>query len=151
MALTAGDNAPTVTARNQDGEEVALEFEEPTVLYFYPRDDTPGCTTEANQFQRELETYHDAGVAVYGVSTDDVASHESFCESEGLEFDLLADSDGELADAFGVEVRDGAAARTTFFIGDGEVKAAYENVDPDGHARQVLLDALEDGRVTLPE
>lgn len=151
MALTAGNDAPTVTARNQDGEEVTLEFEEPTVLYFYPRDDTPGCTTEATQFQRELETYHDAGVSVYGVSTDDVASHESFCESEGLEFDLLADPDGEIAAAFGVDVQSGAAARTTFFLGDGEVAAAYENVDPDGHARQVLLDALEDGRVTLPE
>ncbi|WP_293031814.1 peroxiredoxin [Natronococcus sp.] len=151
MALTAGDDAPTVTARNQDGEEVVLEFEHPTVLYFYPRDETPGCTTEATQFQRELETYHEAGVDVYGVSTDDVDSHQSFCESEGLEFDLLADPDAELAETFDVEVRNGATARTTFFIGDGEVKAAYEDVDPDGHARQVLLDALEDGRVTLSE
>ncbi|TYL39458.1 peroxiredoxin [Natronococcus pandeyae] len=151
MALTAGDDAPTVTARNQDGEEVTLEFEEPTVLYFYPRDETPGCTVEANQFQRELETYHDAGVSVYGVSTDDVDSHQSFCDAEDLEFDLLADPDGDLAATFDVDVRDGAAARTTFFLGDGEVKAAYENVDPDGHARQVLLDALEDDRVTLPE
>ncbi|MFC4439682.1 MULTISPECIES: peroxiredoxin [Natrialbaceae] len=151
MALTAGDDTPTVTARNQDGEEVTLEFEEPTVLYFYPRDETPGCTVEANQFQRELETYHDAGVSVYGVSTDDVGSHQSFCDAEDLEFDLLADPDGDLASAFDVDVRDGAAARTTFFLGDGEVKAAYENVDPDGHARQVLLDALEDDRVTLPE
>jgi thioredoxin-dependent peroxiredoxin len=151
MALTAGDDVPTVTARNQDGEELTLEFEAPTVLYFYPRDDTPGCTVEANQFQRELETYHDAGVNVYGVSTDDVDSHREFCDAEELEFDLLADPDGELAEVFDVEVRNGAAARTTFFIGDSQVKAAYENVDPDGHARQVLLDALDDGRVALPE
>jgi thioredoxin-dependent peroxiredoxin len=151
MALTAGDDVPTVTARNQDGEELTLEFEAPTVLYFYPRDDTPGCTVEANQFQRELETYHDAGVNVYGISTDDVDSHREFCDAEELEFDLLADPDGELAEVFDVEVRNGAAARTTFFIGDGQVKAAYENVDPDGHARQVLLDALDDGRVALPE
>ncbi|MGQ3413001.1 peroxiredoxin [Natrinema sp. LN54] len=151
MVLAAGDDAPTVTAPNQDGDTVSPDFEEPTVLYFYPRDDTPGCTIEANQFQRERETYLDAGVDVYGVSTDDVDSHRSFCDSEGLEFDLLADPDGEIAEAFGVELRDGATARTTFLLADGEVKAVYEGVDPDGHAREVLLDALDDGLVTLPE
>ncbi|QLK24386.1 peroxiredoxin [Natrinema zhouii] len=152
MPLAAGDDAPTVTAPNQDGEEVRLGFEEPTVVYFYPKDDTPGCTIEANQFQRERETYRDAGVDVYGVSVDDVDSHRSFCESEGLEFDLLADPDGELADAFDVELRDsGVTTRTTFFLADGEVRAVYEGVDPDGHAREVLLDAIDDGLVTLPE
>ncbi|NUC74191.1 peroxiredoxin [Haloterrigena sp. SYSU A558-1] len=152
MTLDDGDDAPTVTAPNQDGEAVSLEFEEPTVLYFYPKDDTPGCTIEANQFQRERESYRDAGVDVYGVSVDDVDSHASFCESEGLEFDLLADPDGEIAEAFDVDRRDGGVtARTTFVLADGEVKAVYENVDPDGHAREVLFDALDDGLVTLPE
>ncbi|WP_247003114.1 peroxiredoxin [Halosolutus gelatinilyticus] len=151
MPLEEGADAPIVTAPNQDGEEVELDFDEPTVLYFYPEDDTPGCTIEANQFQRERETYADAGVEVYGVSTDDVDSHESFCDSEGLEFDLLADPDAEIADAFDVELRNGATARTTFFLADGEVKAVYENVDPDGHARDVLLDAIDEGRVSLPE
>ncbi|WP_226039679.1 peroxiredoxin [Natrinema sp. DC36] len=152
MPLDAGDDAPTVTARNQDGEEVSPAFEEPTVVYFYPKDDTPGCTVEANQFQRERETYRDAGVDVYGVSVDDVDSHRSFSESEGLEFDLLADPDAEIADAFDVELRDsGVTTRTTFLLADGEVQAVYEGVDPDGHARDVLLDALDDGLVTLPE
>ncbi|WP_435551007.1 peroxiredoxin [Natrinema sp. CGMCC1.2065] len=152
MALDAGDDAPTVTAPNQDGEDVTLSFESPTVLYFYPKDDTPGCTVEANQFQRELETYREAGVDVYGVSIDDVDSHRAFCDSAGLEFDLLADPDAEIADAFGVELRDsGVTTRTTFLLSDGEVQAAYDGVDPDGHAREVLLDALEDGLVTLPE
>jgi len=151
MPLASGDDAPTVTAPNQDGEDVTLAFAEPTVVYFYPRDDTPGCTIEANQFQRERETYQDAGVAVYGVSTDGVDSHQSFCASEGLEFDLLADPDAEIADAFDVEVQNNKTARTTFLLADGEVKAVYEAVDPDGHAREVLLAALEDGLVTLPE
>jgi len=152
MPLAAGDDAPTVTARNQDGEEVSPAFEEPTVVYFYPKDDTPGCTVEANQFQSERETYRDAGVDVYGVSVDDVDSHRSFSESEGLEFDLLADPDAEIADAFDVERRDsGVTTRTTFVLADGEVQAVYEGVDPDGHARDVLLDALDDGLVTLPE
>ncbi|ELY65931.1 peroxiredoxin [Natrinema versiforme] len=151
MVLTAGDDAPTVTAPNQDGDTVSPAFEEPTVVYFYPRDDTPGCTIEANQFQRERETYRDAGVDIYGVSTDDVDSHRSFCDSEGLKFDLLADSDGEIAEAFDVDLRDGATARTTFLLADGKVEAVYEGVDPDGHAREVLLDAVDDGLVTLPE
>ncbi len=152
MPLTAGDDAPTVTAPTQDGESITLEFDEPTVVYFYPKDDTPGCTIEANQFQRERETYQDAGVDVYGVSIDDVDSHRSFCEQEGLEFDLLADPDTEIADAFDVEFRDsGVTKRTTFFLADGEVQTVYENVDPDGHARDVLLDAIDDGLVTLPE
>ncbi|WP_254521531.1 peroxiredoxin [Natrinema caseinilyticum] len=151
MPLAAGDDAPTVTAHNQDGDALTLTFEEPTVLYFYPRDETPGCTVEANQFQRERETYREAGVDVYGVSTDDVESHRSFCDAEGLEFDLLADPDAQLAEAFGVDLRDGTAARTTFLLADGEVSAVYESVTPDGHARDVLLDALEDGLVTLPE
>jgi peroxiredoxin Q/BCP len=152
MPLAPGDDAPAVTAPNQDGDDVTLAFEEPTVVYFYPKDDTPGCTIEATQFQRELETYRDAGVDVYGVSIDDVDSHRSFCESEGLEFDLLADPDAEIADAFAVELRDsGVTTRTTFLLADGEVQAVYEGVDPDGHARDVLMDALEDGLVTLPE
>ncbi|WP_290811697.1 peroxiredoxin [Halovivax sp.] len=151
MTLSAGDPAPTVTAPNQDGEERTLSFDEPTVVYFYPKDETPGCTTEARQFTLERETYDDAGVAVYGVSTDDVDSHRRFHESEDLAFDLLADPDGELAGAFDVDLRDGATARTTFFLADGEVQLVYENVDPDGHAREVLLDALEAGLADLPE
>jgi len=151
MSLSAGEDAPTVTVLNQNGDEIVLTFAEPTVLYFYPKDETPGCTIEANQFQRERETYADAGVDIYGVSTDGVESHRSFCESAGLEFDLLADPDAELAAAFDVDLRNGKPARTTFLLADGEVQAVYEGVDPDGHARAVLLDALEDGLVTLPE
>ncbi|RQG95124.1 peroxiredoxin [Natrarchaeobius chitinivorans] len=151
MTLDEGSDAPTVTAPNQNGEDVTLEFEEPTVLYFYPRDETPGCTIEARQFDRELETYREAGVSVYGVSTDDVDSHRAFCDAEGLAFDLLADPDGEVAEAFDVDASSGAAERTTFVLTDGNVQSVYESVDPDGHAREVLRDALEDGLATLPE
>ena len=149
MTLEPGDDAPTVTAENQRGESVTLDFAEPTVLYFYPRDDTPGCTVEAEQFDAELESYRDAEVAVYGVSTDDVESHEAFADKHDLGFDLLADPDGEVADAFGVETARGAAPRTTFVLADGEVQAVYEGVDPDGHARDVLSDMLDDGLAAL--
>ncbi len=149
MTLQPGDPVPAVSARTQDGDRVEPSFAEPTVVYFYPRDDTPGCTVEAEQFQRELDAYRDAGVTVYGVSTDDVDSHREFADEYDLGFDLLADPDGDVADAFGVETARGAARRTTFVIVGGEVEAVYEGVDPDGHARDVLGDMLDDGLVTL--
>jgi peroxiredoxin Q/BCP len=148
--LDAGDPAPDVEAPNQYGESVSPDFEAPTVLYFYVEDGTPGCSTQADQFGREREAYADAGVTVYGVSTDDVDSHREFAEREGIEYDLLADPDGELRDAFGVP-RDGQgrAERTTFVIADGEIRRVYDGVSADGHARDVLMDMLDDGIVSL--
>jgi len=149
MTLETGADAPTVEATNQRGETIEPDFSEPTVLYFYPRDDTPGCTTEAEQFDAELESYREAGVSVFGVSTDDVESHEEFAEKYELRFDLLADPEADIADAFDVDASRGATARTTFVLADGEVKAVYEGVDPDGHAREVLSDMLDAGLATL--
>jgi peroxiredoxin Q/BCP len=151
MTLTAGDPAPDVSAPNQDAEVVAPAFDDPTVVYFYPRDDTPGCTIEATQFEQEYESYREAGVTVYGVSTDDVDSHHAFADQEALDFDLLADPDGEVADAFGVSTESGAAARTTFVISDGVIQRVYTGVDPDGHARAVLGDALDGDLATLDD
>ena len=149
--LQSGDPTPDVTAPNQHGEPVSPDFEEPTVLYFYPADGTPGCTTEAAQFVAERDVYEEAGVAVYGVSTDDVDSHREFADEQGVWFDLLADPDGEVAETFGVELQQGRAPRTTFVLDDGELARVYEGVDPDGHARDVLMDLLDDGAVELSE
>jgi peroxiredoxin Q/BCP len=150
MVLAPGDDAPDVAVLNQDGETVRPDFGPPTVLYFYPKDATPGCSTEARQFQAELEGYRDAGIAVYGVSVDTVDDHREFADEEGLAFDLLADPDGEVADAFGVARRSGGVTeRTTFVLADGEVYDVYEGVDADGHAREVLGDLLDDGLVSL--
>ena len=151
MALSTGDPAPTVSAKNQDGETISPDFENPTVVYFYPRDGTPGCELEATQFEAERESYAEAGVDIYGVSTDDVESHRGFAEKNRLEFDLLADPAGEVADAFSLEVSDNFVERTTFVLADGEVQTVYDpgNVNPDGHAREVLKDALDSGLVTL--
>ncbi|MEE6210812.1 peroxiredoxin [Salarchaeum sp. III] len=147
--LEPGDGAPDVSAENQDGTLVDLSFEEPTVVYFYPKDDTPGCTVEAKQFNAELDAYAEAGVDVYGVSLDDVDSHEEFVEKYGLDFDLLADPDGDIADAFGVDTSEGYTERVTFVLAGGEVTHVYEGVKPDGHARDVLNDILDDGLATL--
>ncbi|WP_135536682.1 peroxiredoxin [Halostella pelagica] len=149
MTLAPGDDAPKIAARNQDDGTVRIDGDAPTVLYFYPKDATPGCTTEARQFQAELESYRDAGITVYGVSTDTVDDHRAFCEAEGLDFDLLADPDGDVADAFDVDRTGGVTDRTTFVLADGEVYAVYEDVAPDGHAREVLRDLLDDGLAAL--
>lgn len=149
MVLDPGDPAPDVAAPDQIGEPVELPVDDPTVLFFYPRDGTEGCTTEARQFEAERESYAEAGVAAYGVSTDDVDAHAEFADDEELTVSLLADPDGELAAAFGVPVENGRAARTTFVLADGEVVRVYEDVRPDGHARRVLEDLLADGVVEL--
>lgn len=148
MPLEPGADAPTFAGQNQSGEQVVCQYEQPTVIYFYPRDDTPGCTTEAEEFDDALEDYREAGVTVYGVSTDDVASHRAFADAHGLGFDLLADPEGSVAEAFEVPLEDGAAARTTFVVVDGTVVATYEGVRPAGHAEDVLKDLLETGIVS---
>jgi peroxiredoxin Q/BCP len=150
MPLEPGEPAPTVSARNQHGEEVSPSFDAPTVVYFYPKDDTPGCTTEATEFGTELDAYRDGGVTVYGVSVDDVDAHRAFAEKHDIEFDLLADPEGDVASAFDVERRpSGVTERTTFVLADDEVYDVYTDVDPSGHARDVLGGLLDDGLVTL--
>jgi len=149
--LQPGDPAPEVSAPNQRGETVSPSFSDVTVLYFYPEDGTPGCATEAAQFVAEAEVYEEAGVAVYGVSTDSVDSHRAFADAQDVWFDLLADPDGEVANAFGVGLQAGRVPRTTFVLADGEVLRTYEGVNPDGHARDLLLGLLDDGLVELDE
>lgn len=141
--LEPGDQAPDVTARNQDGESVTPDFATPTVVYFYPKDFTGGCTIEAADFQDAYSAFSDHGITVYGVSMDDVESHADFAAEHGLSFDLLADPDGAVASAFGVSTDGGHTGRVTFLVGDGDIVATYDPAlaDPDGHARDVLDDA----------
>jgi peroxiredoxin Q/BCP len=121
----------------------------PVVLYFYPKDDTPGCTTEACSFRDDYHVYERAGVTILGVSPDSPKKHTKFKEKYDLPFTLLADTDHSVCEAYGVWGRkkfmgreyDGVF-RTTFLIGpDGKVLRVFENVKPNGHSREVL-DAL---------
>lgn len=143
--LEAGDPAPDVSAPNQDGETVSLDFQEPTVVYFYPKDFTGGCTIETNEFQDALPEYRDSGIWVFGISMDDVDTHADFADEEGVEFDLLADPAGEVAAAFGLDTDEGFTDRRTFVLADGAVREVYdpEMADPSGHAREVLDDTRE--------
>ncbi|MES3517231.1 MAG: peroxiredoxin [Natronomonas sp.] len=140
--LDTGDPAPEIRAQNQHGETVSPDFEEPTVVYFYPKDFTGGCTIQANDFQATLPEFREGGIDVYGISMDDVESHADFAEEEGVLFDLLADPDGEIAAAFGLDTDEGYTDRRTFVLADGAVVAVYdpELADPSGHAEEVLRD-----------
>jgi peroxiredoxin Q/BCP len=145
--LTEGDAAPDVTAPNQHGEEVTPDFDTPTVVYFYQQDGAPGCHVEAEQFEADLEGFEGAGVAVYGVSTNSVESHAEFAADLDLTFDLLADPEGRVANAFGLDVVEehDYIDRNTFVLADGEVKAVVDvdSINPDGHADEVLATVRE--------
>ena len=108
------------------------------VLYFYPRDNTPGCTVEGKEFRELYEQFTGLDCAVVGVSTDSVESHRDFAEKHGLPFPLLADTSGELARAFGVLER-GRAQRATFVLDrDGRLVRSFLEVTSRGHAQRVL-------------
>ncbi|HJL17821.1 MAG TPA: peroxiredoxin [Sandaracinaceae bacterium LLY-WYZ-13_1] len=143
--LDAGDEAPDFVAADQTGEVRQLRMLRrggPAVLFFYPRDGTPGCTEEACAFRDAWQRLQDAGAVVIGVSTDDVASHARFAEEHELPFTLLSDPAGEILARYGVPSRMGMAARVTFVIGpDGRVARVFEDVDPAVHVDEVV-DAL---------
>jgi peroxiredoxin Q/BCP len=147
--LEPGDDAPEFSLPNQNGEETSLDDlpGEYAVVYFYPRADTPGCTTEACSFRDDWDTYEEAGVAVVGISDDPVEDLADFREKYDLPFDLLSDEDGEVSAAygsygeknvFGNEVM--GVFRNTFVVNNGEIVEVYEGVDPENHAEEILGD-----------
>jgi len=146
-----GSSAPDFTLPSQDGASVSLKDYRGkwVVLYFYPRDQTPGCTREAHNFQVDQPKYAERNAAVLGVSVDSVDSHKIFCSKEGLNFKLLADTHGKVSDAYGSLTNFGLvkfADRHTFLIDPaGRIAKAYTSVDPARHSEEVLaeLDALE--------
>jgi len=108
------------------------------VLYFYPQDFTPGCTLEAKRFQQDLQKYHDLNAEIIGVSVDDVNSHQSFCDEEGLKFPLLADTDGKVSKAYGSWLS-GRSLRHTYIINpEGILVAKFLGVRPAIHSQEVL-------------
>ena len=140
--LKVGDPAPAVTLTLQDGKTVDLASlkGKQYVVYFYPKDDTPGCTVEAQGIRDQWEAFQKAGVQVYGVSMQDAASHTAFIEKHKLPFPLVVDADRKVTASFGVPVRGGEfAARQTFLVGtDGKIKQIWREVTPAEHAKQVL-------------
>lgn len=142
MPLSAGTQAPNFTVKDTNGNTVSLsDYQGKTVvLYFYPKDDTPGCTKEACSFRDNYAQYQDKDVAVFGVSMDDESSHQAFTQKFNLPFPLLADVNGELTKAYDVE-GGGYSKRVTYVIGgDGKISKVYTSINTETHASDVLAE-----------
>ena len=150
MPLAAGNKAPEFTLMNESGLEFCLSdyIGKTVLLYFYPKDDTPGCTKEACNFRDDYSEYDKAGVTILGISPDTSKSHAKFKAKFELPFTLLADPDHQIASAYGVWGRkkfmgreyDGIL-RTTFLIGpDSRIIKVFENVKPAEHSVEVLAE-----------
>jgi peroxiredoxin Q/BCP len=148
-----GSRAPDFTLTSDDGSTVTLSAlrGKKVVLYFYPKDDTPGCTTQACDLRDAMPTFQDLDAVVLGVSPDPVASHRKFRDKFGLNYPLLADEDHRVAEAYGVWKEKKMYGRTsmgiersTFLIDeDGKIREAWRKVSPKGHA-DLLQEALQD-------
>ena len=145
MGLTSGDVAPDFSAKNQDGKDISFAKLKgaPVLLFFYPKDDTPGCTQEVCSFRDSFAKFKSLGVTVLGISKQDSQSHRAFREKHHLPFDLLTDTGGKLAQAFGVKEMPviGYHHRQSVLIGaDGKVIRFYADVNPATHTQEVLKD-----------
>jgi peroxiredoxin Q/BCP len=147
----AGSWAPDFSLTSQDGNQITLSDYRGkwVVLYFYPKDFTSGCTTEAHNFQRDQPEFAKRNAVILGVSVDSAASHKKFCTKEGLNFKLLADTSHQVSKAYGSLVNLGFAkfsARNTFLIDpEGRIVRAFARVNPARHSAEMLaaIDALE--------
>jgi peroxiredoxin Q/BCP len=150
-APSEGSDAPDFTLLSQEGSPVSLKDYRGkwVVLYFYPKDQTPGCSREAHNFQVDQPKYAERNAVVLGVSVDSVDSHKKFCAKEGLNFKLLADTGHKVTESYGSLTNLGVvkfAARHTFLIDpNGKIAKAYTSVDPLKHSDEVLaeLDLLQ--------
>ena len=148
MAITSGIQAPEFALQDETGSLRTLtEFRgHPLVLYFYPKDDTPGCTTEACNFRDDYSQYNKAGITILGVSPDTSKSHDKFKAKYGLPFTLLADAEHkvcQLYEVWGLKKNYGreyeGVLRTTFLIDEtGKIIQVFKNVKPAGHSEEVL-------------
>ena len=146
--IEEGKKAPAFSLKDQDGKTHSLKAYagRPLVLYFYPKDDTPGCTTEACSFRDALPDFSKVKATVLGVSVLDTESKAKFAKKHGLNFQLLADEDHAVADKYGAWQEKSmygrkymGIVRTTYLIGpDGKVAKRWDNVKVDGHAEEVL-------------
>ena len=153
MVLSEGVKAPEFNLTDSEGNQHRLsDYEgETIVVYFYPKDDTPGCTKEACSFRDAYADFKEAGVEVIGISPDTEQSHKKFANKHDLPFTLLSDPDHQVSEAYGVwglkkymgREYEGIY-RTTFIIGpDGEIKRVFENVKPSDHSQEVLEEVMK--------
>jgi peroxiredoxin Q/BCP len=148
MVLNEGKDAPGFELMDQEGKLHKLSdyLGKIVILYFYPKDDTPGCTVEACNFRDNFEVFKAAGVEILGISPDNVKSHAKFQQKHSLQFTLLADEDHKVCEVYGVwgpkkfmGKEYNGVYRTTYVIDEqGLIKKTFENVKPDEHAQEIL-------------
>lgn len=140
--LKAGDKAPDFEAQTYGGEKLRLsEFynNSSVLLYFYPKDNTPGCTKQACSLRDGMDALKDLDIQVIGVSTDGVKAHENFRDKYGLNFPLASDKDKEIVEQYGVKSAFGSAKRVSFLIEKGgNIKKVWDKVNTSEHAREVV-------------
>jgi peroxiredoxin Q/BCP len=151
--LKVGDNAPNFSMSVSGNKVISLsDFKKRVlVLYFYPRDDTPGCTIEAQDFNEKLQDFTAKNIEIIGVSRDSIASHDKFCSKYDLKITLASDAEGTVCESYGVIVEKSmfgkkylGVNRTTFLIdAEGKIAEIWSNVSVNNHASQVLEKAIK--------
>jgi peroxiredoxin Q/BCP len=142
-ALAEGSPAPDFSAKASDGTAIQISAlkGKPVVVYFYPKDETPGCTKEACAFRDAWDSLSKKGIVLIGISADTDESHKAFAQNHKLPFLLVSDTSGAIAQKFGVPVDHGYISRQSFVIGaDGNLKKIYRTVDVTVHAGQIAAD-----------
>ena len=150
--ISEGDSVPKFEASDADGNKVkSTDFKgKKHVIYFYPKDFTPGCTTEADEFSKDYKKFQKQGIEIIGVSPDDVDSHRKFCDKMKITFPLLADVEKEISQKFGVWGKKKfmgreymGVIRSTFLVNEkGKIFKMYPKVKPAGHSKEVLEEFL---------
>lgn len=150
--VSEGDSVPKFEGSDANENKVkSSDFKgKKHVIYFYPKDFTPGCTTEADEFSKDYNKFQKEGIKIIGVSPDDVDSHKKFCDKMGIKYTLLADVDKEISNLFGVWGKKNfmgreymGVMRSTFLVNEkGKIFKIYPKVKPAGHAKEVLDDFL---------
>lgn len=146
--LSEGDTVPKFEISDADGKRIkSSDFKgKKHAIYFYPKDFTPGCTTEADEFSKDYKKFQKEGIEIIGISPDDVDSHKKFCDKMGIKYPLLADVEKEVSKAFGVWGKKQfmgkeymGVMRSTFLVDEkGKIFKIFEKVKPAGHSKEVL-------------
>ena len=148
VMISEGDTVPKFELEDSDGKKIkSMDLKgKKHVIYFYPKDFTPGCTTEADEFSKDYNKFKKSGIEILGISPDDVNSHKKFCEKMGIRYVLLADTDKEVSKKFGVWAKKKfmgreymGVIRSTFLVNEkGKVFKVFSKVKAAGHAKEVL-------------
>ena len=141
MEVKEGESFPEFKLKADDGKEVSLSDlkGKKSVVYFYPKDNTPGCTKEACSFRDNINFFKSLGIPVFGISIDSIESHKKFKSKYSIPFTLLSDSDKKVVTKLGIRSISGVALRVTFILDEnGKILKIYPKVSPDKHAEEIL-------------